>query len=179
MPESIQHKLDRVRKPRVHITYDVEVGDAVVLKELPFVMGVMGDFSGNPSTPPKRMDERKFISIDRDNINDVMGRMSPELNLKVENTLKGDGSEMAVNLKFNSMEDFEPGRIVDQVEPLKQLLETRNKLRDLLTNADKAQDLEPELEALLQDTDKFQKLADEMGAEVKSSDDQPSEGGEE
>src|SRR5713101_182979 len=122
---SIHDKLDRVRKPRVHITYEVETEGAVVQKELPFVVGVLGDFSGNPTAPLKPLKDRKFIQIDRDNFNDVMARMTPGLNLKVENTLKGDGSEMPVQLKFGSIEDFEPGRIVNQVEPLRKLLETR------------------------------------------------------
>ena len=131
MSESIHDKLKRVRKPRVHITYDVETEGAVVQKELPFVVGVLGDFSGNPTEPLKPLKDRKFIQIDRDNFNDVMKRMTPGLNLRVENTLKGDGSEMAVQLKFNSLEDFEPANVVKQVEPLRKLLETRDKLRDL------------------------------------------------
>ena len=106
---SIHDKLDRVRKPRVHITYQVETEGAVVEKELPFVVGVVGDFSGNPTAPLKPLKDRKFIQIDRDNFNDIMARMTPGVNLKVENTLAGDGSEMAVNLKFKSIEDFEPG----------------------------------------------------------------------
>src|SRR5580698_8809190 len=124
--ESLQKKLDRVRKPRVHITYDVETEGAAVTKELPFVVGVLGDFSGQPTEPLKPLKDRKFVQIDRDNFNDIMGRMTPGLNLKVENTLKGDGSEMGVQLKFKSMDDFEPGNIVKQVEPLNKLLETRN-----------------------------------------------------
>src|SRR5712671_5724415 len=139
---SIHDKLERVRKPRVHITYQVETEGAEIEKELPFVVGVLGDFSGNPTEPLKPLKDRKFIQIDRDNFNDVMARMTPGLNLRVENTLKGDGSEMAVELKFRSIEDFEPGRIVDQVEPLKKLLEARNKLRDLLTTVDKSAKLE-------------------------------------
>src|SRR3954469_21686609 len=131
--ESIHDKLSRVRKPRVHITYQVETEGAVVEKELPFVVGVLGDFSGNPTEPLKPLKDRKFIQIDRDNFNDVMARMTPGLNLKVENTLKGDGSEMAVNLKFKSMGDFGPAKGVEQVEPLKKLLDTRNKLRDLMS----------------------------------------------
>src|SRR5438876_6777442 len=131
--ESLQKKLDRVRKPRVHITYDVETEGAAVTKELPFVVGVLGDFSGQPTEPLKPLKDRKFIQIDRDNFNDVMARMTPGLNLKVKNTLKGDGSEMAVNLKFSKLDDFEPGAVVQQVEPLRQLQETREKLRDLLT----------------------------------------------
>src|SRR5215210_4131138 len=110
--ESLQKKLDRVRKPRVHITYDVETEGASVTKELPFVAGVLGDFSGQPTEPLKPLKDRKFIQIDRDNFNDVMARMTPGLNLRVENTLKGDGSELAVQLKFRSMEDFEPARVV-------------------------------------------------------------------
>ena len=112
MAKSIHDKLKRVRQPRVHITYDVETEGAVVEKELPFVVGVLGDFSGNPTEPLKPLKDRKFVQIDRDNFNDVMARMTPGLNLSVENTLKGDGSEMAVQLKFNSIEDFEPANVV-------------------------------------------------------------------
>lgn len=152
MSESIQHKLDRVRKPRVHITYDVEVGDATVKKELPFVVGVMGDFSGNPTEPLKPMKDRKFIQIDRDNFNDVMARMTPGLGLKVENTLQGDGSEMSVQLKFNSMDDFEPAKVVEQVEPLRKLMETRSQLKQLQSAVDRSDELEEALEAALKQT---------------------------
>lgn len=152
MAESIQHKLDRVRKPRVHITYDVEVGDATVKKELPFVVGVMGDFSGNPTQPLKPLKDRKFIQIDRDNFNDVMSRMTPGLDLKVENTLQGDGSEMSVQLQFNSMEDFEPARVVEQVEPLKKLMETRNQLKQLQSAVDRSDELEEALDKALKQT---------------------------
>src|SRR5215831_18511229 len=117
--ESLQKKLDRVRKPRVHITYDVETEGATVTKELPFVVGVLGDFSGQPTQPLKPLKDRKFIQVDRDNFNSVMSRMTPGLKMKVENTLTDQGGEIPVDLKFNSMEDFEPGRVVDQVEPLK------------------------------------------------------------
>ncbi len=177
MAESNQHKLDRVRKPRVHITYDVELGDAVVKKELPFVVGVMGDFSGNPTEPLKKLTDRKFTSIDRDNFNDVMASMTPGLNLRVENTLQGDGSEMAVNLAFKSMDDFAPGRIVQQVEPLKKLQEARDQLRDLLTNMDKADDLEGQLEEILKNTEKVTELAGEIGVTGDSNSDD-NEGGE-
>src|SRR6516164_7939368 len=105
---SIHDKLERVRKPRVHITYQVETEGAEVIKELPFVVGVLGDFSGNPTAPLKPLKDRKFIQIDRDNFNEVMARMTPGLNLRVQNTLKNDGSELPVQLKFESMEDFEP-----------------------------------------------------------------------
>lgn len=167
---SLQHKLDRVRKPRVHITYDVELGDAVVKKELPFVMGVMGDFSGNPTKKPDPLKQRKFVNIDRDNFDDVMARVSPELNIRVQNTLEGGDKEMGVQLKFNSMEDFEPGKIVDQVPALKSLLDSRNKLRDLLTTMDQSDDLEQLMEQVLSDTAKVAEAAGEMGVEASSDD---------
>lgn len=163
MAESLQHKLDRVRKPRVHITYDVEIGDAMVKRELPFVVGVIGDFSGNPTTKLKPLKERKFIAIDRDNFNDVMARMTPGASFRVENTLKDDGSEMAVNLSFNKIEDFEPANVVQQVEPLRKLLETRNKLRDLMTKVDVSEELESVLEQVLENTDELDKFRSELG----------------
>jgi type VI secretion system protein ImpB len=161
--ESTQKKLERVRKPRVHITYDVEIGDATVKKELPFVVGVLGDFSGNPTSPLKPLKDRKFIQIDRDNFNDIMARMTPGANMKVANTLKGDGSELSVNLKFNSIEDFEPAQVAKQVEPLRKLLETRDKLRDLLTKVDRSDDLENLLEQVLKNTESIKKLSSDLG----------------
>src|SRR5262249_14998201 len=137
MAESVQQKLKRVRAPRVHITYDVETEGAEVRKELPFVVGVMGDFSGKPYEPLKPLRDRKFVQIDRDNFDDVMKRMTPGAQFKVENTLASDGSEIGVELKFQSMDDFEPASIVDQVEPLRKLLAVRNKLRDLMSKIDR------------------------------------------
>jgi len=163
MSSSIHDKLDRVRKPRVHITYQVETEGAAVEKELPFVVGVLGDFSGNPTQPLKPLKDRKFIQIDRDNFNDVMGRMTPGLNMRVQNTLQNDGSELPVQLKFNSMDDFEPAKVVEQVEPLKKLMDTRNKLRDILTKVDRSEDLENLLERVLQNTDELKKLQGELG----------------
>jgi type VI secretion system protein ImpB len=175
---SIHDKLKRVRPPRVHITYEVETEGAVVVKDLPFVVGVLGDFSGHPTEPLKPLKDRKFIQIDRDNINDVMARMTPGLNLKVENTLKGDGSEMGVQLKFRSMEDFEPGKIVQQVEPLRRLLETRNKLRDLLAKADVKSNLENALEQLLKNTEAIKKASSELGVQAPEGSAGGTEGGE-
>jgi len=163
MAESVHDKLKRVRKPRVHITYDVETEGAVEVKELPFVMGVMGDFSGDPTEPLKPLRDRKFIQIDRDNFDQVMQRMSPGLKLRVENTLRDDGSTLPVDLKFESMEDFEPGRIVQQVEPLRRLMETRTKLRDLMTKADSSEQLETLLEQVLQDSGQLEALHAELG----------------
>jgi type VI secretion system protein ImpB len=176
--ESVHDKLARVRTPRVHITYQVETEGAVVQKELPFVVGVLGDFSGNPTEPLKPLRDRKFVQIDRDNFDDIMARMTPGLNLKVENTLKGDGSEMGVQLAFRSMQDFEPVNVVNQVGPLKKLLETRDKLRDLLTRVDRSEDLENVLERVLQNTEELKKLSDDLGAGAPAgADGQPSEEG--
>lgn len=174
MSESVHGKLSRVRKPRVHITYEVETEGAVVQKELPFVVGVMGDFSGDPTSPLKSLKDRKFVQIDRDNFNDVLRRMTPGLNLKVENTIKGDDSELAVDLKFNSMDDFEPVSIVEQVEPLKKLRETRDRLRDLLTKVDRSDELEGLLEKVLKNPDDLKKLSSDLGIEESAS-----EGGDE
>jgi type VI secretion system protein ImpB len=172
MAESIHKKLQRVRKPRVHITYEVETEGAVVEKELPFVVGVVGDFSGNPTEPLKPLKDRKFIQIDRDNFDDVMKRMTPGLNIRVENTLKGDNSEMSLQLKFNSLDDFEPSAVARQVEPLKKLLETRDKLRDLATKVDRSDDLERVLEQVLSNTEDLDKLRAELGVKA------PAEGAE-
>jgi type VI secretion system protein ImpB len=172
---SIHEKLERVRRPRVHITYEVETEGAVVQKELPFVVGVVGDFSGNPTEPLKPLKDRKFVQIDRDNINEVMARMTPGLNLKVDNTLKGDGSQMAVDLKFSSMEDFEPANVVDQVEPLRKLLETRNQLRDLMTKVDRSEDLESVLEQVLQNDEDLKRMAADLGITVGGDSDEKKE----
>jgi type VI secretion system protein ImpB len=163
--ESIHKKLERVRKPHVHITYEVETEGAEVVKELPFIVGVLGDFSGDPTEPLRPLEDRKFVQIDRDNFDEVMRRMKPGLNLRVENTLADDGSEMAVQLSFNSMEDFEPVNVVKQVEPLKKLLDTRNKLRDLLTQVDRSTKVEDILERVLSNTEELKKLKDELGAD--------------
>jgi type VI secretion system protein ImpB len=163
--ESLQKKLDRVRKPRVHITYDVETEGASVQKELPFVVGVVGDFSGQPTEPLKPLKDRKFIQIDRDNFNDVMARMTPGLNLRVPNTLKGDGSEIGVQLKFSSMDDFTPENVSQQIEPVKKLLETRDKLRDLLTKIDRSEDLEGLIEKVLSNTEELKKLQGQLGVQ--------------
>jgi type VI secretion system protein ImpB len=139
-------------------------------------MGVMGDFSGNPSTPPKPLSQRKFVSIDRDNFNDVMKSIKPELNMRVRNTLAGDDSEMPVKLNFSSMEDFDPGKIVEQVPALKSLLDSRDQLRDLLTTMDSAEGLEAQLEKILSDSKQIEQAAGEMG--VGGSDDDSAKGEE-
>ncbi|MBB1382896.1 type VI secretion system contractile sheath small subunit [Shewanella sp. SR41-2] len=159
---SVHDKLKRVRKPRVHITYDVETEGTVVKKELPFVIGVTGDFTGHNTADLKSLKDRRFVQIDRDNFNDVLKRMSPQLNISVPNTLAGDDTEMKVALQFSSIEDFEPAAIVNQVEPLKKLMETRNKLRDLMTKVDRPENLENILEEVLNNTTSLDRLVGEL-----------------
>ena len=160
---SVHGKLSRVRKPRVHISYEVEIGDATEKKELPFLMGVIGDFSGKPTQSLKPLKDRKFVNIDRDNINEVMKSMTPGVSMEVENTLAGDGSMMKVNLKFESMNDFSPARVAEQVAPLKSLLEIRTQLKDLMSKVDVSPDLEATLEEVLKKTQNMEKFANELG----------------
>lgn len=157
--ESTQKKLSRVRPPRVQITYDVEIGDAIETKELPFVLGVIGDYSGQPEQPLPKLKERKFVEIDRDNFDDVLKGMAPRLQMRVANRLRDDGSELAVELRFNELKDFEPQRIVEQVEPLRQLLEIRTRLSDLRNKITGNDRLEELLDAVVRDTEKLRALS--------------------
>jgi type VI secretion system protein ImpB len=167
MPESTQEKLKRVRTPRVHITYEVETDGAKIIKELPFVMGVIGNFSGSHPTQELRpLEERKFVEINRDNFDKVMKRMGPGLETRVENTIEGNGTTIPVQLAFNSLSDFEPAAVIQQVEPLKRLLETRNHLRDLISKVDRSAELEGILEKVLKNTDDLQKLSAELGVKT-------------
>ena len=163
MSASIHDKLNRVRKPRVHITYEVETEGAEVLRELPFVVGIMGDFSGDPTAPLKPLVDRKFVQIDRDNFNDVMASMTPGLKFKADNKLADDGTQMSVELKFNSLDDFEPARVAAQVPALAALLETRAKLRDLMSKADRSEELENLLEQVLRSENELKTLSGELG----------------
>jgi type VI secretion system protein ImpB len=164
MPESSQKKLSRVRKPRVHIKTEVETGFGQEKKELPFVVGVMGDFSGDPTKKLDPLSKRKFVQIDRDNFNKVFKELHVGLEISVPNTMvEEEGKEMKVNLKFESMDDFEPAAVANQIEPLKKLLETRNQLRDLIAKVDRSEDLEGLLDDILSDQDKLKKLAEELG----------------
>jgi type VI secretion system protein ImpB len=141
----------------------VETEGAEVQRELPFVMGVMGDFSGDPTAPLKSMTDRKFIQIDRDNFNDVMASMTPGLKLKVDNKLSEDGGQMGVDLKFNAIEDFEPARVAQQVPALRTLMETRAKLRDLMSKVDRSEELESLLEQVLKSEDEIKSLSSQLG----------------
>ncbi len=160
--ESTQHKLDRVRAPRVQLTYDVEIGDAIEKKELPFVAGVLGDFSGKPEEPLPRLKDRKFVNVDKDNFDDVLKGMKPRLQYQVDNKLSNDGSRIGVTLNFKSLSDFEPEKLVQQIDPLRKLLEARQKLADLrnkMAGNDKFEEL---LSEVLQNTDKIAQLSREV-----------------
>src|SRR5262249_12219678 len=130
---SLQHKLDRVRRPRVQITYDVETGGAMQKTELPFVVGVMADLSGQPKDPLRPLKERKFTNIDRDNFNEILSKSAPRLAMKVQNRLTDEDTKLAVELNFKHMDDFEPARVAEQVGPLKELLDMRQRLTQLLS----------------------------------------------
>ena len=166
--ESVFDTIERSkRSPRVHMRYDVQVGDAIEQRELPFVVGVMGDYSGNNSPVEKKpLADRDFTRVDAANFDSVMASVAPGLNIRVENTLAGDGSEIGVDLQFRKLEDFEPGAIVQQVPELRELLETRNQLRDLMANASKKPVLERRLEEILQETDKTKSLGKEVGVDI-------------
>ena len=136
MPESTQKKLSRIRPPRVQITYDVEIGDAIQMKELPFVAGILADLSGKPAEALAKLKDRKFVEIDRDNFNDVLASIGPRLAFRVDNRLADDDSKLAVELTFRHMDDFNPASVVKQVEPLRKLFEARQRLMDLLAKLD-------------------------------------------
>ncbi|MFZ7112300.1 MAG: type VI secretion system contractile sheath small subunit [Desulfatiglandales bacterium] len=161
--ESLQHTLDRVRSPRVQITYDVEVGDAIEMKEIPFVVGVLGDFSGKPDEPLPKLKDRKFVEIDRDNFNSVLAGMKPRLAYRVDNRLTDDDTKMAVELRFKSLEDFHPERVAEQVAPLKKLVEARQKLSELLNRLDGNDKLDELLQDVISSTESLEKLGKEAG----------------
>lgn len=162
-----QHK--RVSKNRVSITYDVENNGEMETKELPFVVGVVGEFSGHkPNSEKVDLEEREFTGIDKDNFDAVMGEIQPRLSFKVDNKLVADSnSQFEVNLNFRSMKDFAPENVVEQIAPLKSLVETRNQLKVLLSKADRSRDLERLLKEVLQSTDLLQGLAEELGLNKK------------
>jgi type VI secretion system protein ImpB len=163
--ESTQSKLGRVRPPRVHITYDVEVGDAIQLKELPFVAGVLADLSGRPDEPLPPVRDRKFVDIDRDNFDAVMKGMKPRLAYRVDNKLADDDSKLSVEMRFNGIEDFEPEQVVNQIEPLRKLAEARKKLSDLMAKMDGNDRLVALMDEVIKNTDALQKLSKESSPE--------------
>lgn len=158
MAESIQHKLNRIRPPRVQITYDVETGGAIEKKELPLVVGILADLSGQPISPPEKLRERRFVEIDRDNFDDVLASISPRLAMQVNNRLANDGSKFNVELNFKTFEDFTPLNIINQIKPLQRLLLARQRLRDLLTKLDGNDDLDMLLQKVITDNAELQAL---------------------
>jgi type VI secretion system protein ImpB len=169
--ESTQHKLDRVRSPRVHITYDVETGGAIELKELPFVIGVLGDFTGQPEEPLPKLKERKFVEVNPDNFDTVLEGMKPHLSFSVENKLSDDpnAANLKVDLHFKSMEDFEPENVARQVKPLEKLLDLRTRLSDLRGSLQGNDKLEELLLEAVGNTENLEKLKREMGKEGGSN----------
>lgn len=157
--ESVQKKLQRIRPPRVQLTYDVEVGDAREVKELPFVVGVLGDFSAASELEKTKLKDKKFINVDLDNIDEVMESLAPRANFQVENTLTEEGGKMSVDLTFNSMGDFKPEQVVQQVEPLRRLVEARERLTDLRNKISNNERLEDILDDVLKSTDQIRKIS--------------------
>jgi type VI secretion system protein ImpB len=167
MAESIHRKLERVRPPRVHISYEVEIGDAIELKELPFVMGVLGDFTGQPTEPLAKLRDRKFVEVTPDNFDDVLQSMKPHLAFRVDNLLSDDANagQLNVDLKFESLDDFSPDRVALQVDPLRKLLELRQQLADLRGSLQGNDKLEEILQATLTDEGKLSRLKTELASE--------------
>ncbi len=165
MSDSLQKWVGRNRPPRVQITYDVEIGDAVEKKELPLVVGLLADLSGQPLVPPPKMKDRRFVEIDRDNFNAVMAKIAPRLDLSVPDTLKGEGN-LKVELQFNEFAQFRPEAVARQIPRLAKLVEARQQLRDLLGKLDGNDELDALLENILQNTEDLKALkgADEAAA---------------
>ncbi|KAB0628939.1 type VI secretion system contractile sheath small subunit [Acinetobacter gandensis] len=157
--ESVQKKLQRIRPPRVQLTYDVEVGDGKEIKELPFVVGVLGDFSAASEVEKTKLKDKKFINVDLDNIDEVMESLAPRANFQVDNTLTEDGGRMSVDLTFKSMADFTPEHVVQQVDPLQKLVAARERLSDLRNKISNNERLEDLLDEVLSNTDQIRKLS--------------------
>jgi type VI secretion system protein ImpB len=163
MRESLQKKLSRVRPPRVHITYDVETGGAIEKREIPFVVGVLADLSGQPEKALPPLKERKFVEIDRDNFNQVMTKIEPRLTFKVDNRLTNDDTRLGVELKFRTLEDFEPPAVANQIPPLRKLLEARNALNNLRSTLMGNDKLESMLQEIVNNTEALQRIGAEGG----------------
>ena len=163
--ESVQKKLTRVRPPRVQISYDVEIGDAIELKELPFVLGVMGDFTGQPTEPLARLKDRRFVDVNPDNFDSVLESMRPHLAFSVENKLSKDLNvgDLKVYLNFRRLQDFEPEQVARQIRPLRELLDLRGKLSDLRGTLQTNEKLDQVLMDAVSNTEKLDKLRSQMG----------------
>jgi type VI secretion system protein ImpB len=168
-PKSTQHKLSTVRPPRVQITYDVQTGDAIERKELPFVVGVLGDFSGKPEQPLAPLKERRFVEVTPDNFDAVLESMTPHLGFSVDNKLSPGGNPLKIDLRFASMEDFEPEQVAKQVKPLRELLELRTRLNDLKGTLQTNEKLDDALLEAVSNTEKLDKLRSELGSKEETN----------
>lgn len=166
MSESLQHKLDRVRRPRVQITYDVETNGAMEQKELPFVVGAIADLTGDAAQPLKPLKERSFTPVDRDNFDDVMTKAKPRLAFRADNKLTDDDTQLNVELNFSEFDDFEPARVARQIPALKDLLDIREKLNELLGKMEGNDKLEALLKDVLGNTEAATQLAGDLGVEA-------------
>lgn len=143
--KNTQHKLDKARPPRVQITYDVEIGEAKTTKELPLVLGVLGNFTEGKDA----FRERKFQRIDKDNFNDIMASMQPCAELLVPSVLPEQQGQLAVSLIFKNIADFSPDRFALQIPPLQKLIKLREQLSDLRNRAASNEKLKSQLSFLL------------------------------
>lgn len=175
MSESTQHKLDRVRPPRVQITYDVETGDAIEKKELPFIVGILADLSGDQGKPPLK--DRKFTEIDRDNFNEVMEGINPELSFTVDNKLTDEDNQLNVNLEFEELDDLKPSSIVKQIEPLRKLFEARQRLADLSAKLEGNEKLDTLLRDIVENTDVQEEIRQAVNGQQESSPEASDESG--
>mgnify|MGYP003601067521 FL=1 len=160
--ESVQKKLQRIRPPRVQLTYDVEVGDSKEIKELPFVVGILGDFSAASQLEKAKLKDKKFINVDLENIDEVIESLAPRANFQVRNTLTEESGNMSIDLTFKSMADFRPENVAQQVEPLKKMVIARERLTDLRNKISNNERLEDLLDEVLQNTDQVRKLSAEV-----------------
>jgi len=177
MPESTQHKLDRVRSPRVHVTYDVQIGDATEQKELPFVLGVLGDFTGLAAKDAAKLSGRKFVNITPESFDSVLEALRPRVSFSVPNRLDEDpetdvrdplvvdenAPQLKVDLTFTKLEDFDPANVAENVAPLRKLLELRQKLSDLRGTLQGNDALDELLQQAIKDTERARQIAAQLG----------------
>ena len=168
MAESLQKWVGRNRPPRVQITYDVEIGDAIEKRELPLVVGVLADLAGKPASAPPKMKDRRFVEIDRDNFDEIMAKIGPRLDMSVPDMMKGSGN-LKIELTPKKFADFHPEAIVDQVPRLKKLLEARLELRDLLAKLDGNDDLDGLLAGIVKNTEGLKQIRSAAGGGSSNS----------
>lgn len=165
---SMQKKIEKNKAPRVHITYDVESNGAMEKKELPMVVGVLGDFAGNnPGKKPDILRERRFVELQEGGVNQLMRNMEPGVKFKVEDKINGTGDMVDVDLKFKSIQDFSPEHIAHSIPSLKALIEKRELLKELLNKSGISDELNDQIKMLLKNPDQQKKLAKELRMETE------------